>query len=639
MEAGASSTSPLAYETLAGMSASVSAVLRVSCRLTTVGFGFFAADVGGGVVLFGPDRSDQSRSWGNILADFGNDGVFNGNTTENGSNFATGTAPDSAAGPVPWQFRIYWNGTASPFVIPDAGFGSHSVAANTQSHWYSKDDGTTWIRQTAVGDRAIAAGVVPDRVAIFASAGSPGGVGVGTAFSNLEVMQEGGAPAPPSETVNETVTAVDTVVRGGTAITVRSRRSDEAVTAFDTLAKGDPTAYVWGCGPAGLWFSRDGMTWNDAGRPGTDNIAGVWGPKTLPKVYAAVDSKGIYTCLNGTWQLEDSFGDTYVSNNWGDQWFLSTWCSASDAFAMCSGQGGTYNLIRARNGSPGTAWSTEYTGGAGVQVVNCHGAADGSAMYAIAWETSGGRRSFLLQRQGGGTWSQVATLGSTATDVVNWYRVRVISATDVRIIGESDVGGTNYSRIWKWNGTVLSEQYSVLRSSKNFNDLWMESTTDGWMLDDEGGSTPNDSVVDTGAGWAKKNDINGVGETQTKYTLCAASQDNAWVLGVDFATHWDGTSWNGQFFPGTPTFYQSFYTVVGVAYAENSAETAPRLSSQAQAVTPTTERREAGFTGRRAWALRSPNFRALFPTASFSRKGTRGSGSTLAADRSSRDVT
>jgi hypothetical protein len=187
-------------------------------------------------------------------------------------------------------------------------------------------------------------------------------------------------------------------------------------------------------------------------------------------------------------------------------------------------------------------------------------------MYAIAWETSGGRRSFLLQRQGGGTWSQVATLGSTATDVVNWYRVRVISATDVRIIGESDVGGTNYSRIWKWNGTVLSEQYSVLRSSKNFNDLWMESATDGWMLDDEGGSTPNDSVVDIGAGWAKKNDINGVGETQTKYTLCAANQDNAWVLGVDFATHWDGTS--------TPTFYQSFYTVVGVAYAENSAETA-----------------------------------------------------------------
>ncbi len=202
-------------------------------------------------------------------------------------------------------------------------------------------------------------------------------------------------------------------------------------------------AVIWGVALDGLWYSKDGENWTNAGRPSgasTKTLAGVWGPSSAQKVYVAVEDLGIYRCDGTTWEEEDSFTDTYPAQNWGDQWFITTWAAADDSLAVCSGLGSSYNLIRARAGAPGTAWTTEYTGGAGINVVHTHGSADGYA-YAIAHENGAGRRSFLLQRDSGGTWSQVTTLGNVSTDVVSWYRVRVVAEDDVRIIGESDIGG------------------------------------------------------------------------------------------------------------------------------------------------------------------------------------------------------
>jgi hypothetical protein len=336
---------------------------------------------------------------------------------------------------------------------------------------------------------------------------------------------------------------------------------------------------VWGLDVPGrsLWYSTDGDNWISAGNPtGSDNVNGVWGPTSEKKVYVAVDGVGIYSYTIGLgWASEDAFTSTWPKTTFGDAWFLSTWCRQADDLVCCSGMGDNYNLIRSRPGPPGTAWATEYTGEVALfteHVVHVHGDASGNYVFAIAHEEDGGRRSTLLQRSGGGTWSEVTGLGDRTSDNVNWLRVRVLSSNDVRIMGESDIGGTNYSKIWKWDGTTLTEEYSVARSSKQFMDLWMEQGQNGWMLDDEGGATPNDAVVDTGSGWAKKNDIDGVGESQSKYTVCAASQDQAWVMGWDLITKWNGTSWVGQFISGAnPIFYQSFYARGVTLWAEGGA--------------------------------------------------------------------
>jgi hypothetical protein len=189
---------PKAYVDLATIGASISQVLRVTARYASRVHGGGDFDMGGGVALYGPGTDDASTIHTNEFDPTGTpgDGVIDARATENGTTTGTGGNP-TIAQPPPHQTRLYWNGTGSAFIIPDAGFGSWSIAANTVSYWSSYDDGTTWVRN---GDRAIAGGVAPTRAAIWGYLAIPGGGGSTVTFSNLEVMQEVSIPAPSDRT-------------------------------------------------------------------------------------------------------------------------------------------------------------------------------------------------------------------------------------------------------------------------------------------------------------------------------------------------------------------------------------------------------------------------------------------------------
>ncbi|MHC4620424.1 MAG: Ig-like domain-containing domain [Planctomycetota bacterium] len=197
INAGSAQEGPIAYETLAGMSASISQVLRVTARYASRSV-TTGSDMGAGVALFGPGTDDNVAIYNEEFDPGGapGNGFINGATWENDVLTGTGADPTTTETP-PHQYRLYWNGTGSAFIIPDAGFGSWSIAANTVSYWSSKDDGTTWVR---LGDRAIAGGVAPTRVGIFLSNNAIlGGPGDTVTFSNLEVMEDGVADTKAPE--------------------------------------------------------------------------------------------------------------------------------------------------------------------------------------------------------------------------------------------------------------------------------------------------------------------------------------------------------------------------------------------------------------------------------------------------------
>jgi len=189
---GSGNNAPVAYETLASIGADITKVLRITARYSARA-GFSGEDLGAGVVLYGPNRDDAclvrsletdpntSPGAGEVTAKAWENDVLN--------TIATTSLPTTAAPPN--QFRIYWNPTGSAFVIPDAGFGSWSVAAGYVSYWYSDDDGTTWTR---LGDGAIVAGVVPDKVGIYTNCGTPVGGTPTVTFSAFEVVEDDNEP-------------------------------------------------------------------------------------------------------------------------------------------------------------------------------------------------------------------------------------------------------------------------------------------------------------------------------------------------------------------------------------------------------------------------------------------------------------
>jgi hypothetical protein len=188
LQPGSANESPIAYETLSSMSASISNVLRITARyasrVPTAGF-----TLGGGVALFGPGTDDAMGVGFYETAPVASpgDGLLEAVTHENDVRASIGGPVPVIANGVPHRYRIYWNGTGTAFIIPDAGFGSWSVPANTVSYWYSLDDGATWVRN---GDRAIAGGVAPTRAGIFESSQPGENNGDTVTFSNLEVAEE-----------------------------------------------------------------------------------------------------------------------------------------------------------------------------------------------------------------------------------------------------------------------------------------------------------------------------------------------------------------------------------------------------------------------------------------------------------------
>lgn len=182
---GGNTNAPRAYVDLNTILADhLTAVLRVTGRCSAIGI-VAEQNIRRGVALYGPNADDACLSFIVEADPAVSPGVGSayGRAEENGTTNDLGPDALTSCG-APNQFRLYWNGNDAAFVIPDSGFGSYSVPANTCSYWYSEDDGTTWVR---VGDRAIDPGVEPTYAAIWAGADAVAGESLTVTFTTLDV--------------------------------------------------------------------------------------------------------------------------------------------------------------------------------------------------------------------------------------------------------------------------------------------------------------------------------------------------------------------------------------------------------------------------------------------------------------------
>jgi hypothetical protein len=203
-----SGNAPIAYVDLATIGANPAAVLRVTSRFT----GYTTIGTSGlGAVLYS-DRANASYVK-----------VDNQPGSDDGTQLAIAVEADvlnfvgslgHLALPLPYQVRIYWNGTASPFVIPDPGFSSFVVAAGAQDFWYSTDDGSTWTHANQLQtNRPI--GITPTRAGALAEMLHDLSPGSTLTFSNLEVVEN----APAGITV-DSVSPAKVSSAGGDAVTI-----------------------------------------------------------------------------------------------------------------------------------------------------------------------------------------------------------------------------------------------------------------------------------------------------------------------------------------------------------------------------------------------------------------------------------
>jgi hypothetical protein len=168
----------IGYETLAGIGADSSKVLRVTSRIVLYSVND-VLNLQTGVILYNTRADCYLVQIRTIAQNFiGSQGDYNGERGAGGAytrtpvlgawagapgvaNPTIGLGGPSDPGPV--LFRMYYNPTGSAFVIPDVGFGGYSVPATTVSYWLSTNDGTTWSQFGDLGATA----AIPIRVGLF----------------------------------------------------------------------------------------------------------------------------------------------------------------------------------------------------------------------------------------------------------------------------------------------------------------------------------------------------------------------------------------------------------------------------------------------------------------------------------------
>jgi len=260
---------------------------------------------------------------------------------------------------------------------------------------------------------------------------------------------------------------------------------------------------LWDMGSDELWYSFDkGDTWEstryDSGYE--RYMGGLWGPKNSWKVYVQVDSSGIHY-YDGTWHLEDSFASTYPFDHWASTDYIqSMWCDDEDTIVCATGQGEDAELIRVRDGGPGTSWATEYTGNVSeYEVPTCvHGCPDGSAIFATTYGWTGTEYyAKLLKRQPGGTWTTETTWNPPIFGNYGlWQVVRVVSATEVYISGQYYNGSDYVNLVWKWNGSSLSIDYTSPGDGE-FEGMWMAPDGSEILVVEQNiGSSPSPSFTE-----------------------------------------------------------------------------------------------------------------------------------------------
>ena len=160
---------------------------------------------------------------------------------------------------------------------------------------------------------------------------------------------------------------------------------------------------LWVVGQVGqVVFSSDqGATWVsvNTGFVGEDAWKnGLWGPTNASKVYVGIDQRGIWS-YDGSWNEEEFYPYLWAANLKPET--ISIWCSDDDSLVCASGLGDWNEALRVRQGGPGTPWIQEFGVLGTHQIYDVHGAADGSAAFAIGVDYLTNWDHILLERTPG----------------------------------------------------------------------------------------------------------------------------------------------------------------------------------------------------------------------------------------------
>lgn len=316
---------------------------------------------------------------------------------------------------------------------------------------------------------------------------------------------------------------------------------------------------LWAIGARTLYWSDDyGYTWTEIDRTaiGSGNyINGLCGPGTEWKIYTCVDSNSGIWYYNGSWTQEDSV-DTYCYSDRTRA--VSLWCSQDDSIVICAGAGATNQYIRTRDGLPGTSWTNEFTvNTAQSELPSCvHGTPDGSAIFATTalWNNGGDITARLLKRETNGTWTEVASISPSGYTI--FTELRVVSATEVWIVGADGSAPTNYGKIWKWNGSTLSQEYQFNLSSYNRTGIWIsEDGTEGWAVSYwSGPSQSNEYHYYNGSTWSSDQAIENVAITTTITQRDGIPASAVSGGGAGHVIPYDGADWDNSYFPSIEIF-------------------------------------------------------------------------------------
>ncbi|NIT79775.1 MAG: hypothetical protein GWN58_34005 [Anaerolineae bacterium] len=565
----------IAYETLASMGASASNVLRVHARLAAW---TFTADSGfsdtnnlrTGVCLF----ADRENTYQHGVHEYYLPSLFfpgipqgwyvaqkaAADTWTSNISADWGGAPPTING-VEGNcnlFRLYYNPTGSPFVIPDSGFGSYSVPAGNNSYWYSADNGSTWTR---LADHAIS-GTTPTKVGVFqGSQTNPGGVhqsvfGIGVFGPTLTVDEWAAPPTGVTRSNDETATAVDT----GTAesrLFVQERREDEAVVASDWATPWETPlgpkvlAGINKGGTNGAVLQRNAGTgvWDETQDfPGASNLA-VYDVQQLNADYAAA-------CIPNDTTGATGFFHVFEGGSWVDKTsLLPTYCAPHSLFVA-----GVDDIwiggFKTQSGSSGEAiW--HYDGASVTQKylstlsstarADALGGVDTNLVY-LAGQRVGFGSGRLTRITGGSTVNQWNLPGTTS----QCESISVLDSSNIYIGGTH---GSGYAGVYHFDGSGGFTDLGNPGSGAQIRiyGLWARSTSEVWAAGYFiSGGTGAGIWLWNGASWSLQQNPTWSG-AQGRSATGLRGTGEAW-FGVYGTTTQRALYWNGASFGPQETF-------------------------------------------------------------------------------------
>jgi hypothetical protein len=474
---------PIAYLTLASIGADPTKILRVSSSV--IAFSAFPSSLylGCHTLLYASGRT-AATSVGIVVDDPSTLPGSSGTWTSNGGSVVDPSLPSPS-----FVYRFYWNGTGSSFVIPDAGFGSWSVAAGTTSFWYYDTDTSAWVR---LGDAANT--YTPDRVGVAATWQVLGAGDIAAVYpGQIEVAQEEGGGGLSYErrkdevvtatdaTGKQTTTSITSVLGGinklGTNGAVLKRNA--ATTVWDELHSfaGASNLTVYDVKQFGLGYIAAVIPNDGTGNTGFFWVyeGGSWVDKSsLLPTYTSPHSlfvAGIDDIWIGGYKSQSGSSGEAIWHYDGatvTQRYLSGLSSTlkgdsiggvnTNLVYLAGGVAGGYQsrLIRVVNGSTVTTWNLPGT------TSGCRSISVFDASNIYIGGTHGLGYAGVVHFDGAGNFTDLGNPGGSAQVNIDGLWAR--STNEVWAAGYFLSGGTG-ARIWKWNGASWSTQQSFTWSS------------------------------------------------------------------------------------------------------------------------------------------------------------------------------